>query len=108
MAFKKSEQAIPWQEHVDKLKASGMSRPAYCLEHGLKVHQLAYHFRRLGKGRASNKNVFARVVTAPAGMPVPSRVGARLMLGGGVALEIDSGVDPVWLARLVSHVGVRP
>ena len=107
MATRNSDQTIQWQEHLDKYKASGQSRRAYCRDHGLKLHQLAYRLDRLRTKPASKTSAFVRVVTASAVAPVPNRFAARLIFGGGIALELDSGMDPAWLARLVAHVGGR-
>ena len=109
MAIKNSDRAIIWQQHLDKFRASGLSRGAYCREHGLKLHQLAYQIDRGGKAKASGKGAFARVVVPEATVKTAARsTTARLCFGGGVALELDAGADPVWIARVIAHVGGRP
>ena len=48
-----------WQRHIEKHRASGMSRAAYCREQGLSYHAMTYWTRRLAvqderpNGRAS-------------------------------------------------------
>ena len=108
MAMKNSDQAAIWPQHLNKFRTSGLSRRAYCREHGLKLHQLTYRLGRRGKAKASGKSAFARVIVAePAAKAVARSATARLCFGGDVALEIDSGMDPVWIAQLISHVGGR-
>lgn len=109
MAIKNSDRAAFWQQHLDKFRTSGLSRGAYCREHGLKVHQLGYQLDRAGKTKAASKGAFARVVAAEPAAKVAARsVAARLCFGRDVALEIDAGTDPAWIARLIAHVGGRP
>ena len=107
MASKTFDQSAFWHQHTGKFLASGLSRNAYCREHGLKIHQLTYQLARRGKGVVASSGAFAQVsaVDVP---PVSARSGcARLLIGGTAALEFDTGVDPAWVARLVQAVGVR-
>lgn len=102
MVSKNHDRKTFWQEHISRYKASGMSRPEYCGEHGLKVSQLAYHFSR--RDRAKQK-AFAEVITTNAKMPVRPTSASRLMCGGGVVLELEAGSDPFWLAQLIRQIG---
>lgn len=107
MASKKPDKTF-WLQHIARYKASDLTRAAYCREHGLKIHQLAYHFYQTGKARATDKGSdFARVVLAKS-PPSASARGARLLMDGKIALEFDAGVDPAWVACLVAAVGGRP
>ncbi len=93
---------------LDKCLAAGLSRAAYCRLHNLKVSQFQYYFERAKKMLVTKKSPFARVVaTTVATLPAPilTSRSARLMFGGNVALEIDAGTDPVWLAHLITSVG---
>ena len=109
MVMKSPDQSAIWQQHLDKFRASGLSRVAYCREKGLKVHQLAYQLDRSGKTKEPGKAAFARVVVPEPTLAAATRAPtARLCFGGGVALELDSGADPAWIAQLIVHVGGRP
>ncbi|MBV9955220.1 MAG: hypothetical protein JOZ70_08210 [Pseudolabrys sp.] len=105
MAIKTPDRAAFWQRHLENFQASGLKRSAYCREHGLKLHQLAYHLNRAGKMPAAEA-AFARVAVAPA-VPVARFGAARLCVGGDVTLEFDSGSDPAWIAQVVTAVGGR-
>lgn len=105
MAVKNSDQRAYWQQHLEGFRASGLSRSAYCREHGLKVHQLAYQLNRGGKAKAAGQAAFARVVAAAPVEVAASNCAARLIFGGGVSLEVTPGADPAWMACLIAHVG---
>ena len=109
MAIKNSERAAFWQQHLDNFRASGLSRGAYSREHGLKIHQLGYQLDRRSKTKAASTGAFARVVAAEPSARVETKsVAARLCFGTDVALEVDAGTDPAWVARLIAHIGGRP
>ena len=108
MAVKNSNQVAFWQQHLEKFRGSGLSRGAYCREHGLKAHQLSYQLDRGGKTKAASKAAFARVVTTAPASEATGTCAARLIFGGGISLEVSSGADPAWMARLIAHVGGRP
>ena len=107
MIIEKSDQATFWQQHVGKFKASGQSRAAYCREQGLKDHQLAYHLGQLVKGKGPvHASSFVQVAVAEAPPPPSTRPSCvRLVVGRSAAMEFDTSVDPVWVARLVAAVG---
>lgn len=105
MTTKGIDRAAFWQQHCAAFQASGLSRKSYCSEHGLKLHQLSYQLDRISKlTKDVGKSVFARVVTSDP-KPASGRVAARLVFGGGVALELDSGADPSWIAQVIAQVG---
>ena len=105
MAIKSSDKAAIWQQHLADFRASGLSRTAYCREHGLKVHQLDYRLDRAGETtKAIAKSTFARVALPKVSTYVEKRT-ARLVFGGGVSLELDSGADATWIAKVIAAVG---
>jgi len=105
MAIKSSARATFWQQHLAEFRASGLSRGAYCREHGLKVHQLAYQLDRAGKtAKEVAKSAFARVAL-PTASPGSQQRGARLVFGSGIRLELDGGADPAWIAQVITAVG---
>src|SRR5690349_16539388 len=105
MAIKTPDRAAFWRQHLENFRASGLTRSAYCRGHRLRVHQLAYQLDRAGKA-PTDKAVFARVALA-APVAVARTVAARLCVGGDVALELDTGSDPVWIAQVIAAVGGR-
>jgi len=110
MAIKESRADSYWEEHLKKFRTSGMSRKAYCQLHGLKIHQLGYRLDRWGGEQKNQRSAFARVIAvAPAAKEhtEPGRCAARLALNGGMALEFVFDSDPVWIARLILHLGDR-
>lgn len=105
MAIKSSGRTAFWHQHLKDFGASGLSRRAYCREHGLKVHQLAYQLDRASKtAKAAAKSAFARVAL-PAAAPEVEERAACLVFGGGVRLELDGGADPAWIAQVIAAVG---
>lgn len=105
MASKKSGSTVFWRQHISKYRASGQTRAEYCRQHGIKLHQLAYQVVQHNK-MGPEESGFAKVAVTDA--PVaPCRSGARLLVGGGIAVEFDAGTDPAWVARLVAAVGGR-
>ena len=60
--------------------------------------------------QAPEPGPFARVtIQPPPALPTPTpRSCARIVVGSGTILEIDSGVDPAWVARLLSAMGGQP
>ena len=106
MRSKNSNQTAFWQQHLQKYRASGLTRKAYCLEHGLTINQLVYQIKQSSAKDDRISGAFAQVVTCePKPMAPAERFVARLVLGRGITFEVDSGVDPAWIARLISHVG---
>lgn len=105
MAVKKSELSNNWAHHIEQFRASGMTRVAYCHEHGLKVHQLGYYIGRANRSKHQDKKgTFARV--AIAGLtPARWAGGARLCFGNGVSLEVEASPDPIWIAQVIAAVG---
>ena len=108
MATKNSDRTAFWRPHLAKFRASGLSRGAYCREHGLKVHQLAYQLDRRSKLTGGGESAFARVITKVPPFVVTVSRTARLVLPGGVSMDVDTSTDPAWVASLVVAVGGRP
>ncbi len=101
----KTPNQINWQAHVEKYKASGLTRQVYCRESGITLHQLAYHINRRNKVAKAG---FVRVSTVSAPLPKPANFSARLVFKEGVVLEMDSTIDPKWLVSVIANVGGRP
>ncbi len=87
-----------WHQHINRARESGLGRAAYCREHGLRAHQLAYWQKRLA-GVHANPFVRALVVQESESRRGP---GARFAFASGVVLEIDVGSDPRWVADIAA------
>lgn len=106
MASRKSQPKGFWQVQLAEQQVSGLSRREYCRRHGLKLHQFNYQLKRSRKseGKASG-SAFARVLV---GEPLAAKAeafSARLNLGGGISLDLDSRTDPRWLSGLLRELG---
>ena len=99
------------KKHVVDWPKSGLSKSAYCAQHGILLNQLLY-WQQLDRGRRPRKMeaafVKATVVRAPASVSPDLTECVRLLVGGGAVLEIKTGVDPIWAARLIGAIGGRP
>jgi hypothetical protein len=90
-----------WSRHVAAVEGSGLSRAAYCRQHGLDYATFRLWTRRLAKDLSESANAQALV---PLRVSTRSEVGGgelRLQVGAGVSLGIPQAVDPRWLATLL-------
>lgn len=85
-----------WNEHIRAWRRSGLSQIEYCERQGLKVANLGYW---LGKQRRQ-----AEPLTL---VPLPLQVlhaGPVLHGAAGWRLELPAGVEPAWLADLLTRL----
>lgn len=90
-----------WAEHVAQWRTSGITRSAYCTEHGLKLHSLIYWIKRTRLQPASGPAltlVQARVMPAPVKAEAPLILECR----SGCRLVIPASTPAHWLGALVS------
>lgn len=82
--------------HLDEQKASGMTRMAYCRQHGISYHQFNYHYRRQENLKGSDD--FVQLKT-----PVNKHSAGQieLHLGNGIFFRFDSVVPDVVVKRLL-------
>ncbi|HZX70337.1 MAG TPA: IS66 family insertion sequence element accessory protein TnpB [Rhodanobacter sp.] len=99
-----SEVAVQWAEHVRRWRSGGLTRAAYCAEHGVKAATLSYWAWRLGK---TQRAVAAPAPMVPAFVPVQVVPAAKppmlveVSYAGGLRLGLPVGIDVVWVAALV-------
>lgn len=106
MTSGKSEPNISWARLIAAYRASGQSKVVFCQERGIKVHQLAYYIKLQNKHIPSKSSNFARVSVTKPENPTPSEKSmARLKLSSGATIDFTVDTDPVWAARLISHLG---
>jgi hypothetical protein len=103
-----AEQSTFWQQHVERFQVAGLSRPQYCQQHGIKTHQLEYQLRLHAK-KPQRTAAFAKVVVADANQTfkAPPIAGVRILFGKNAVIELNSAVEPEWLARLMAVVGCQ-
>lgn len=68
-----------WQKHIDGWQQSGLSQPAYCKQHDLKLANFGYWRTRLSKPKNTRKLIPVDLV---------ANAQARLSLPSGIRLEI--------------------
>jgi len=50
------EKAARWQQHLEAIKSSGLSRKTYCEKNGLKITTLDYWYRRLNPSQNDSRD----------------------------------------------------
>ena len=92
-----------WKSHVEQWKRSGLSKQAYCREHGLKAASLYRWCTRL-RDREKAKPSFI-----PVRLPSIAANGyaLELELVDGRMLRIGADADPVWVSQLVRELERR-
>ena len=87
-----------WSERVREWEDSGLTKKAFCLEHGLPLYSFYEWSRRLRpRESAAAEPGFARVHCG-------GDAGLRLRLGRRVVLELESDFDPKTLRRFLAAV----
>jgi hypothetical protein len=95
-------------------KASGLSRSAFCSEHGISYQRLYLWARQLGDwelpalaARRSEPASFLPVVVTPSASVATADSALAIRLPSGIVLELrdTASIDPRWLASLVSAMG---
>ena len=89
-----------WLEHLQAADRSGQNLSTYAQAYGLNVKQL-YYWRKVlrQRGLHGNKtpssNLFHKAHVVASGA-------CRILLPGGVTLELDTTPEPAWLGQLLS------
>lgn len=68
-----------WQTHIDGWQQSGLSQPAYCKQHDLKLANFGYWRTRLNKPERTKKLIPVELTSVAQ---------ARLSLPNGIRLEV--------------------
>jgi len=93
----RAEKLAHWHGVVGEWRASGATQAGFCRERGVPAWQFRYWLKRISDaGDAGGGPVFA-TVSAPGS-------GLRLVLPGGVSLEVEPGFDEGTLRRVVRAV----
>ena len=105
--MKRSEQKrAGWVRHIRAWQASGQTRSAYCLAHGIKVQTLDYWRRRESLAGRSAKRSFGRTSTSLTLVPVTVTPSAPATPDievhcGGVRVCVPMGAAASWVVELV-------
>ena len=100
------DRARHWQRHVQRWKASGLSRAVYASKHGFTPQTLGVWIRRFAgqgakKAKPSKRFVAVKVATPRlASYPAPRNTSVRVLLTDGTVIEASDGDLPT-IARLV-------
>jgi transposase-like protein len=100
MAIRRSRQF--WARQLAAAESSGMTKAAYCRQHGLDYRTFYRWFRRMGDAAtapAASQALVPIAVRAPSPMVQPPAM--TLRIGADVSLSIPTSVDAGWLATLM-------
>ena len=101
--------SIARQEHITRWRASGLSRAAYCRQHGLVYHTTRSWIRSIDtpEGSPPSASGFIEVLRPAAVItPSPEISTAIVSWPTGATLRIPTGIDPQWIGRIIA--AVRP
>jgi len=89
-----------WKQHVEAWRSSGLSRRAYCLEHGLTAKTFSYWCRKKKPGDITFVPIPLErsVILSDRGEAAP----ISLVCKGGYRVEIPAGFDPETLRSVLS------
>ena len=98
--------AAQWFSHVELWRASGLTRTAYCQQHGLTVHALGYWItRHRTQATAAGDNSLTLIpakVIAPQGDKLPSEL--ILVCPNGSKLHLPTTTPAAWLGTLLGQL----
>ena len=99
MAKHKSKQF--WITHVAAAQASGMSKVAYCRQHGLDYKTL---LRCIGRLRRRSEPAQSLVPVAVRDAAPTDRAPMMLRIGPDISLSLPASTDAAWLGALLRTV----
>lgn len=93
-----------WSRHVAAAEGSGLSRSAYCRQHGLDYGTFRRWSRKMAAEPSASSEAQA-LVPLRLSMRQDDSVGAlRLEVGVGAVLTLPRSIDPRWLAALLREL----
>jgi hypothetical protein len=97
------EKAKHWQQHIEAIKSSGLTRRAYCERNGLKTSTLDYWYRRLSpiQKEESEGNNAGWIPLQISG----DEISAIDLHVGRIKIAVKPGFDPVLLNELLRALG---
>lgn len=97
--------ASQWFHHVEQWRASGVTRSAYCQQHGFTVHALGYWITRHRTQTNATNNALTLIpakVIAKHGGELPSEL--ILVCPNGSKLHLPTTTPAAWLGTLLSQL----
>ena len=89
------------RQWVGMYERSGQTLKAFCLENGLALSTLMLWRRQLREQPGAD-GANGRLVEVPMSVSTRSCASVSVHLPRGVRLEVQSGTDAVWLAKIIS------
>lgn len=103
MAFKTGQATSQvWRQHVEAFKESGLTRPAYCRKHRIRVSRLDYWRRKLSIS-GIEKEAAQWVPVTIAEEAAEADPGIQLWIGK-LRIELRPGFDPKLLSEILRAV----
>ena len=89
-----------WQAHMEAWQRSGLSRAAYCRQHGINKNTFAYWRHRLKENAAPVK-----LVQLPTGtVKQAEKASLRLVVNDRISIDVSDGFQPETLSRVLEVV----
>lgn len=87
------ERCRPWRELLEQRLSSGLSRAAFCRDRNLSLDKMRYWEKRIRELDGEDTEGFAQVTTPGSGI--------RLVLPGGLRVEVDPCFDEATMQRFL-------
>ena len=94
-----SAKRVLWRDRVLAFDRSGLSRGAWCAQHGFKVSTLDYWRQQFGAAVAVEQRLIPIRVNADMASSIAGEI--KIEIGGGICLHAGTNVDSAWLASLL-------
>ncbi len=91
-----------WAEHIKACSESGLTKVAYCQQHGLKIKSFYYWQRRNQPSVVGPVTLVPVSVQTPPANTSPDELVLRHHTGWSLQLPAD--LSPAWLAHLLREV----
>lgn len=88
---------------IELYERSGHTLKRFCAENGLAISTLLLWRRQVREGRVVS-TVRSRLVEVPMSVAMQASSAVSVHLPRGVRLEVQPGIDPLWLAQLLGRL----
>jgi hypothetical protein len=92
---------IPWSQHIDAWRTSGLTQAQYCRQHGLAAKSFSFWLRRRRAEESAPPSVDLIPVQIAATEKLSNSVSAFTVNYQGVEIQLSTDVSPRWLAELL-------
>lgn len=98
-----------WKEHIEQWQESGLSQPAYCESHGIKMTTFSFYRHRLLNSHFLSEPSFKFVAAEPKTSNSSSPIAAlQLMLPNGIRIGVSSDANESLLKMVLNIAGQIP